>query len=148
MTYTHDGFNLGFYLPPNSGEISWSLVNITIPDLVLSLDNRLIMHGTNDLASSNLYQIYGDVNRSQLGPDIYQYPLLNFTNDGIYDWTVLSDFKFDWKVRRPKILGMDYFRLTGSLGLARTWWETNNSGVAPPRRRTLLSGSMGVVVDI
>ena len=148
MTYTHDGFNLGFYLPPNSGEINWSLVNIAIPDLILSLDNRLIIHGTNDLASSNVYQIYGDVYRHQLGDNVYQYPLLNFTNDGIYDWTVLSDLKFDWKVRTIKIMGLNYFRLMGSLGVSRTWWESNNSGVVAPSSKTLLSGSLGLVVDI
>jgi hypothetical protein len=62
-------------------------VNIAVPDLILTLDNRVIIHGTNDLASTNIYQIYGDVYRHQIeGPnkDIYQYPLLNFTKDGIY----------------------------------------------------------------
>ena len=148
MTYTHDQANLGFYLPPNSGELNWSLVNIAIPDLVLSLDNRLIIHGTNDLASENVYQIYGDVYRDQLGADIYQYPLLNFTKDGIYDWTVVSDFKFDWRVRKPGIKSLHYFRITGGLGVSRTWWESNNSGVVAPAARTLVTGSLGMVVDI
>lgn len=148
ITYTHDGFNLGFYLPPNSGELDWSLVNVAIPDLILSLDNRLIIHGTNDLASTNIYQIYGDVYRWQMGDDIYQYPLLNFTKDGIYDWTVLSDFKFDWKVRKIKIMGLNYFHLTGGLGVAHTWWKSNNSGIVAPSSRTLFSGNLGVVVDI
>jgi len=148
MTYTSDGFNLGFYLPPNSGELSWSMVNIAIPDLILSLDNRLIIHGTNDLASTNVYQIYGDVYRWQLGDDITQYPLLNFTKDGIYDWTVLSDFKFDWKVRKIPVMGLKYFRVIGSLGGSRTWWKSNNSGVVAPSSKTLFSGSLGLVVDI
>jgi hypothetical protein len=148
MTYTHDGFNLGFYLPPNSGEMSWSLVNMALPDLVLSLDNKLIIHGTNDLASENLYQIYGDVYRWQLGEDIYQYPLLNFTKDGIYDWSVISDFSFDWKVRKIKLMGLDYFRVKGSLGVAHTWWESNESGVVAPASQSLVSGSLGVAVDI
>ncbi len=145
MTYMNDGFNLGFYLPPNSGEINWSLTNIAVPDLVLSLDNRLIMHGTNDLASSNIYQIYGDIYRHQYG-NIYEYPLLDFTKDGIYDWTVSSEFKFDWKVRKAGTL--NYFRLVGSLGLSHTWWESNNSGVEAPAPKTFFSGSMGLVVDI
>ncbi len=146
MTYMNDGFNLGFYLPPNSGEISWSLVNIAIPDLILSLDNKLIIHGTNDLASTNVYQIYGDVYRSQIGDNIYKYPLLNFTKDGIYDFTTLSDFKFDWKVR--KATSLNYFRLVGSLGFSQTWWRSNYSGVVAPAAKTYFSGSLGVVVDI
>lgn len=148
MTYTHDGFNLGFYLPPNSGEINWSLVNMAVPDLVLSLDNKLIIHGTNDLASENIYQIYGDVYRDQKGEDIYQYPLLNFTKDGIYDWSIISDFGFDWKVRKIKLLGLDYFRVKGSLGIAHTWWKSNESGVTAPASQSLVSGSLGVAVDI
>ena len=149
MTYMNDGFNLGFYLPPNSGELNWTLTNIAIPNIIFSLDNRLIIHGTNDLASNNVYQIYGDINRSQFeGPlkDIYQYPLLNFTKDGIYDWTVSSEMKFDWKIRKSPIL--NYYRIVGSLGYARTWWKSNDSGVVAPSSKTFLSGSLGFVVDI
>ena len=148
MTYTHDGFNLGFYLPPNSSELNWKLVNVAVPDLVLSLDNKLIIHGTNDLASENVYQIYGDVYRHQLGGDIYQYPLMDFTKDGIYDWSVLSDLQFDWKVRTLKIPGLSYFRVQGSLGVSHSWWESNASGVTAPSSKTLISGSLGVAVDI
>ena len=146
MTYMNDGFNLGYYLPPNSGELNWTLINIAIPDLILSLDNRLIMHGTNDLASTNVYQIYGDVYRYQLGEDIYKYPLLDFTKDGIYDWTVSSEMKFDLKVR--KALSLNYFHLIGSFGFSRTWWDSNKSGVIAPASNTFVSGSLGVVVDI
>ncbi len=146
MTYTHDEFNLGFNLPPNSAELQWKLVNIAVPDLVLSLDNRLVMHGTNDLASTNVYQIYGDVNRHQLGTDIYQYPLLNFTKDGIYDWTMQSEFKFDWKIRKSGLL--NYYRLTGSLGYSKTWWKANESQVVAPENRTLMTGSIGIVIEM
>lgn len=146
MTYTHDEFNLGFYLPPNSGELNWKLVNVAVPDLILSLDNRLIMHGTNDLASTNVYQIYGDIYRHQMGADIYQYPLLNFTKDGIYDWTIQSELKFDLKMRRAGIL--NYYRLVGSLGYSNTWWKANNSGVIAPESKNLFTGSLGIVVEM
>jgi len=146
MTYSHDEFNLGFYLPPNSGEIQWKLVNIAVPDLVLSLDNRLIIHGTNDLASTNVYQIYGDIYRHQMGSDVLQYPLLNFTKDGIYDWTMQSEFKFDWKLRNSGLL--TYYRLVGSLGYAKTWWEANDSGVTAPANKSLLTGSIGIIVEM
>ncbi|HPS13710.1 MAG TPA: hypothetical protein PLB87_10565 [Prolixibacteraceae bacterium] len=144
MTYTHDGTNLGFYLPPNSGELNWTLTNMLIPDLILTLDNKLIIHGTNDLASDNLYQIYGDINRSQLGK-IYDYPLLHFGKDGLYDWTVMSDFRFDYKIRGG---ALDYFRITGSLGFGGTWWKSNQSGVTAPPSQALFCGSLGIVIDI
>ena len=149
LTYTHDEFNLGFYLPPNSAELNWKLVNIAIPDLVLQLNNRLIIHGTNDLASTNIYQIYGDVYRYQMeGPlkDVYQYPLLNFTKDGIYDWTIESEFKFDWKMRNSGLL--NYYRLVGSLGYSKTWWRTNESQVVAPESKSLMTGSIGIVVEM
>lgn len=149
MTYTHDGFNLGYYLPPNSGEIHWNLTNMAVPGLLLTLDNRLIIHGTNDLASDNVYQIYGDIYRHQYtapSGTIYDYPLLQFTRDGIYDWSVISEVGFDWKVRYQKRPG--YFRLKGSLGFSRTWWESNQSGVTAPPARSQMSGSAGIVVDI
>ena len=146
MTYTHDEFNLGFYLPPNSGEINWKLENIALKDLTLSLESRLIMHGTNDLASTNVYQIYGDVYRSQIGEDIYQYPLLDFTKDGIYDWTAMTEFKFDWKLRNAGLL--NYYRLVGSLGYSNTWWKSNNSGVVAPESKSLFTGSLGIVVEM
>ncbi len=145
MTYTHDEFNLGFYLPPNSGEINWKLVNVAVPDLILSLENRLIIHGTNDLASENLFQIYGDVYRHQIG-DVDLYPLLNFTKDGVYDWTMESEFKFDWKIRKSGKL--NYYRLVGSLGYGKTWWKSNDSQVVAPDSRNLMTGSIGIVVEM
>ncbi len=149
MTYTHDEFNLGFYLPPNSSELNWELVNVAVPDLVLSLDNKLIIHGTNDLASSNVYQIYGDIYRYMMeGPDkdMLKYPLRNFTKDGIYDWTMMSEFKFDWKLRNSGLL--NYYRLVGSLGYSKTWWRSNESQVVAPESRKLLTGSIGIVVEM
>ncbi len=146
MTYTHDEFNLGFYLPPNSGELNWKLVNVAVPDLVLSLENRLVIHGTNDLDNTDPYQITGDIYRYQMGTDVYKYPLLNFTKDGIYDWTVSSEIKFDWKLRNSGLL--NYYRLVGSLGYAKTTWKANNIGVTPPASRSLVTGSIGIIVEM
>lgn len=149
MTYTHDEFNLGFYLPPNSSELNWKLVNVAVPDLVLSLDNKLIIHGTNDLASTNIYQMYGDAYRQfyeEPNRAMIKYPYANFTKDGIYDWTMMSEFKFDWKLRNAKSL--NYYRLVGSLGYSKTWWESNSSGVTAPESKSLFTGSIGIVVEM
>lgn len=146
FTYTHDEANLGFFMPPNSGELNWKLVNVAVPDLVLILENRLMMHGTNDLASANVYQIFGDVYSHQRGSDVYQYPLLDFTKDGIYDWTMQSELKFDLKIRNVGLV--NYFRLVGGLGYSKTWWEANNSGVVAPESRSLFSGNLGIVVEM
>ena len=149
MTYTHDEFNLGFYLPPNSSELNWKLVNLAVPDLVLTMDNKLIIHGTNDLASANIYQIYGDVYRQyyeEPGRAMIKYPYENFTKDGIYDWTMMTEFKFDWKLRNSGLL--NYYRLVGSMGYSKTWWRSNESQVVAPGPRKLLTGSIGIVVEM
>lgn len=149
MTYTHDGANLGFYLPPNSGEWCWSLVNTGLPGWTLSLDTRLITHGTNDLASYNLYQIYGDIYRHQFTPeggDIHDYPLTRFGHDGIYDRTFMTEFRFDRKVSMTSIV--PYFRVAGSVGMARTRWESNDSGVMAPAPVNSFSGRLSLIVDI
>lgn len=149
MTYTHDEFNLGFYLPPNSSELNWKLVNVVVPDLVLSLDNKLIIHGTNDLASTNIYQIYGDVYRQlfeEPSRAMIKYPYENFTKDGIYDWTMMSEFKFDWKLRNSGLL--NYYRLVGSFGYAKTSWKSNESQVVEPESRSLFTGSIGIIVEM
>jgi hypothetical protein len=146
MTYSHDEFNLGFYLPPNSAELNWKLVNVGVPDLVLSLENRMIIHGTNDLANPDPYQITGDIYRHELGSDVYMYPLMNFTKDGIYDWTLMSECKFDWKIRKSGSL--NYYRLVGSFGYSRTNWKSNNSQVVAPESKNLFTGSIGIVVEM
>lgn len=143
LTYTHDEAGLGFYLPPNSGELQLRLTNMAVPDLLLTLDNRLMVHGTNDL-TGDIHQIFGDVYRYQMG-NVNQYPLMDFTKDGIYDYTWFSEFKFDKKIRNVGLV--DYFRLTGSLGFSRTWWRSNDSGVGEPGAKNLLTGSLGVVID-
>jgi len=149
LTYTHDEFNLGFNLPPNSSELNWKLENIALPDLVLSLDNKLKIHGTNDLSSTNIYQMYGDVYRQfyeEPNRAMVKYPYADFTKDGIYDWTMMSEFKFDWKLRNARSL--NYYRIVGSMGYSKTWWESNASGVTAPESKTLLTGSLGIVVEM
>ncbi|MFA5535380.1 MAG: hypothetical protein WDA19_12850 [Mariniphaga sp.] len=144
LTYTHDEFNLGFYLPPNSGELQLKLTNLAIPDLLLTLDNKFIAHGTNDLAGDP-YQIFGDVYRHQYGP-VGQYPLMDFTKDGIYDYTWMSELKFDKRIHDAGLV--ESFRLVGTLGFSRTWWRSHQSGVAAPGSRNLLTGSLSVLIAI
>ncbi len=144
MTYMHDNANLGFYLPPNSGEFKLDFTNMAVPDLTLWLNNRFIIHGTNDLAGDP-YQIFGDVYRYQQ-KDVYQYPLLNFTNDGIYDFTWFTEIKADKKIRLHDHF-LKYFRVVASAGYSHTWWKSNQSGVESPARHRLFTGELGLIVD-
>ena len=71
-----------------------------------------------------------------------KYPYENFTKDGIYDWTVMSEFKFDWKLRNSGLL--NYYRVVGSLGYAKTWWRSNESQVVAPESRNLITEVSGL----
>ena len=144
MTYTHDGSNLGFYLPPNSAEIKLKLTTLAFEDLKLELDNRYIIHGTNDLAGDSL-QIFGDVYRDQIG-NIKAYPLMDFTNDGLYDHTIFSQLSAEYRVRKGD--GLGYYRIMGKLGFSHTRWESNESGVSTPDPTCLLSFALGLSVDL
>jgi hypothetical protein len=143
MTYTHDNSNLGFYLPPNSSEFKLHLTNMAIPDLTIKMDNRFIIHGTNDLAGDT-HQIFGDIYRHQYG-DIYQYPLMDFTQDGIYDYTWCTELKVEKKIRWSSYL--NYFRVVASLGYSHTSWQSNESGVVAPENHSLFSSELGIIVD-
>lgn len=147
QTYTNDGFNLGFYLPPNSGEFDFSLQNIAVTDLILTFNSKLILHGTNDLASPEYNKIFGDIYRHQFGNDIFSYPLLDFTHDGIYDKTLMATISFDWKIRNF-VQFLRYFRLTGSVGVSKTTWTSNKSGVTAPQPVKSFNGNLSVLVDI
>jgi hypothetical protein len=144
MTYTHDGSNLGFYLPPNSAEIKLCITNLAIENLKLMLDNRYIIHGTNDLSSDSL-QIYGDVYRYQTG-DINAYPLLDFTQDGIYDYTFFTELSAEYRINKGD--GLRYYRLISKLGFSHTQWEANKSAVSEPAPVNLLSFQLGISVDL
>jgi hypothetical protein len=142
-TYTHDGANLGFYLPPNSSEVRYTLTNLAIQNLKLELDNRYIIHGTNDL-DGDTYQIFGDVYRHQYG-NVHDYPLLDFTNDGIYDYTFFTQLSAEYRMRKGE--GLGYYRLIGKAGYSNTRWESNNSGVTAPGSTSMLTVSVGLSVD-
>jgi hypothetical protein len=99
--------------------------------------------------STNPYQIYGDIYRYYIANSSEaenNYPLKDFTRDGIYDYTLSSEFKFDWKIRNSKLI--NFYRIVGSVGYAQTHWETNNSGVTAPENRSLLTGSIGIIVEM
>lgn len=137
QTFTHDGFNLGYPLPPNSDELRLTLNQIVSREFHYSFDGALIRHGTNDIAdvNSGALLLTGDVYMDQNG-SVYSYPLMDFTKDGIYDWTLLAEASCSW---RPK--GFP-FTLHGSLGYAKTWWVANESGVAAPEPREMINGGI------
>lgn len=146
MTYTHDGSNLGIYLPPNSGEAKLVLTTLAIPSTALSLDCRYILHGTNDLAlAGDSLLLTGDVYRYHDGY-AKDYPHMNLGHDGIYDHTVYAQLRAEHRIRHDN--ENRYFRLYGSVAASRTWWKANDSGVTAPDAVGLVTVSAGFLVDI
>lgn len=146
MTYTHDGANIGFYLPPNSAEIKLLVTTLAIDNITMELDNRFIIHGTNDLALvADSLLITGDIYSPQ-NNNVYAYPLLDFTHDGIYDYTWYTQLKAEYRVRPGADRG--YFRVYGTAGFSNTWWNSNQSGVTAPESQQLFTLSVGLSVDI
>ena len=146
MTYTHDGANLGFYLPPNSAEAKLLITSLALENITLELDNRFIIHGTNDLAlAADSALITGDIYSPQ-NNNVYDYPLLDFTHDGIYDYTWYTQLRAEYRVRRSAEQG--YFRIYGTAGFSNTWWRSNESGVTAPESQQLYTLEVGLVVDL
>ncbi|MDD2323208.1 MAG: hypothetical protein PHT77_08770 [Bacteroidales bacterium] len=145
MTYTHDGANIGFYLPPNSAEARLSIVTQFLPATTLKLESRYILHGTNDLAiAGDSLLITGDIYRYQEN-NVYDYPLLDFGRDGIYDHTWYTSLMAEHRIRPVPSQG--YYRIFANLGYSHTRWEANQSGVTAPDPQKLFTFSAGLFLD-
>jgi len=82
-SFTNDGENIGYHLPPNSDEF---LVRLSAhPATLLSVmaQYQLIRHGTGDHL---LGQIEGDINIPIDYGSLSAYPMKDFLHDGVYEW--------------------------------------------------------------
>ncbi len=147
-SYTQDGENLGYYLPPNSDEFLFKFEVTPAPDWRVSLKYRFVRHGDNPQADwdSSLAEIYGDVNKymdySQL--DSYN---KSFLHDGIYDYNHIGNIVVTWRpASKPELLGVTIpFELSAGYGISYTWYEDGTGAgrsVSDPEWRNVLSLSM------
>lgn len=136
-SYTQDGENLGYYLPPNSDEFLVKFEMTPKPDWRVGLKYRFVRHG----------EYGGDVD------DYLNYSLLssyknkNFLHDGIYDYSHIVNLDVAWRpVNPPKFLGADIpFEIDLGYGMSYTWYEDGeNSGasVSDPKLKNVVSLSM------
>jgi len=127
MSYTNDNENLGFHLPPNSDEFLVQLQSLPQYNLLLTLNYRLIRHGTNDPAlMGGTPAIYGDADIPFDYSQTDSYPDKSFLNDGIYDWNHIITLRASYT--------LPDFPLTVTLtySFCYTSWDANKSGVSPP----------------
>ena len=132
-------------MPPNSGEVKLLVTTLAVPAMAITLDCRYMLHGTNDLAlAADSLLITGDIYSYQHS-NVYDYPLLDFGHDGIYDHTMYGALHCERRMRRSA--GQGYYRLFADLAASRTWWNANNSGVTAPSPTTLFTLRAGLAVD-
>ena len=125
-TYTNDGENLGFRLPPNSDEFLVRLESLGLPGLRAGLEWRLIRHGTNDPDLVGDLAIFGDVAIEMDYRRLNAYPDKNFLFDGFYDWNNLISIDADYRFEQIPL------SIQGRYTLAHTFYRANASGIPEP----------------
>lgn len=147
-SYTHDGENLGYYLPPNSDEFLINLEAMPAPGWRVALKYRYVRHGDNPQADwdAGKPEIFGDVNKYMDYNQLYSYNK-NFLHDGIYDYNHIGTINVSWRpARMPKLLGSSIpLELGAGYGLSYTWWEDGTGAGGPvstPQWKNVLTLSM------
>jgi hypothetical protein len=106
ISYTNDGENLGYHLPPNSDEFLVRLSAHPLPALAVTAQYQLIRHGN---GSHLLGQIEGDINTPIVYSPPSTYPLKDFLHDGIYEWIHIARLDVAYFVRAlPATLWVEY----------------------------------------
>jgi len=121
MSYTHDGENLGYALPPNSDEILVKVESVPVENLTASLSYRLIRHGTNDPGDPQA--IFGDVTHPFDYTLVDLYPDRKFLEDGYYDWNNVITLAGSWRIPGAPVL------LSVSYSFCHTFWDMNSTGL-------------------
>lgn len=130
-SYTHDGENLGYHIPPNSDELLVKLESVFAPGWRASFAYSMIRHGDNSQANYNakVPLIYGDTDKYQWYDKIALYPDKNFLHDGVYDYNHSGKLDVAWRpaggialgsLRVPAELGFGF-------GLSYTFWKDGNA---------------------
>lgn len=131
MTYTNQGSNLGYFLPPNSDELLFQFDTFPAKRLMTTFKYQLIRHGTNNPTDADNDgipdgQIYGDINIPMDYSEVENYPLKNFLYDGVYDWSNIVSLKARYMFPGEHLsVGLEYF-------FNYTFWVLNGRNVNIP----------------
>ena len=126
MSYTNDGENLGYHLPPNSDELLVSIRTAPLPGVSGTLQYSLVRHGDNPSAAVGDPVIQGDVNKPFNYQRAGEYPKKDFLHDGLYDWNSIFQVSGSYRLTGiPMAVTVDY-------AWSWTTWKANNSGETPP----------------
>ncbi len=133
-SYTQDGENLGYYLPPNSDEFLVRLDMTPTPGWRVGLKYSFVRHGDNPQADwvAGQPEIFGNVNDYMDYNQLYSYNK-NFLHDGIYDFSHIGNINIAWRpLTPPDLFGVAIpLELGASYGLAYTW-SVDGTGAGRP----------------
>jgi len=129
-SYTNNGVSLGYYIPPNSDELSFKFKTMPVKDLVTHLQYQMIRHGA-DFGPS---EVDGSSLLSELDPDGRgSNPILKrfFLHDGAYQWIHVIKTGVEWNLPKLPIA------LYGEAGVVLSYFtnideEANVTGSAHP----------------
>ena len=100
-SYTNNGVNLGYYLPPNSDEILVRYKTMPAKNVNAHLQYQLIRHGadfgSNAVDGSNILSELDPSGREGSKPQLKRY----FLKDGAYQWMHIVRIGADWNI--PKL---------------------------------------------
>jgi len=145
-SYTQDGENLGYYLPPNSDEFLFKFEVMPAPDWRVLLKYRFVRHGDNP-GDPGEELIFGDVDKWLVYTTELLYMNKDFLHDGIYDYNHIGNIVVTWRpADSPELLGAAIpFELSAGYGISYTWYEDGTGdgrSVSDPEWRNVLSLSM------
>ncbi len=132
-SYTQDGENLGYYLPPNSDEFLIRLQAMPAPGWRASLSYSCIRHGTGDGGSVDDWMDYA----TEIGAT------KDFLHDGIYEYNHVAKANVVWRpAEAPRLFGIALpLELGAGFGLSYNWQEDGTGGgaaVSDPEWRNVL----------
>jgi len=140
-SYTHDGENLGYPIPPNSDEFLVRLWALPLSNLSAGITYRLIRHGDNPGAKIEDLAILGRTDGYMLyGSYLDLYPDKDFLRDGLYDWNNIVTLSAEYTLPGfPITFGLSY-------SFAHTFWVPNASGesAGPDQIKNILALSVSV----
>jgi hypothetical protein len=97
QAYVNNGVSLGYYLPPNSDELSLSFETMPVKNITTHFKYHLIRHGA-DFGSSAVdgSSIYSELDPDGRGGDN---PILRrfFLQDGAYQWNHIIKAGLEWR---------------------------------------------------
>lgn len=112
VSFTHDGENLGYPLPPNSDEFLVKLSASPRPDVSLTAKYLYIRHGTGRHEDG---QIEGDIDVWLDYSNLAEYPDKHFLHDGVYELIHSATISGVWKPERfPLTLSAEYSFVHGT----------------------------------